>query len=345
MSTTEWRERLAGRDAGRPRRGDRHLRGADRAAQAGQDRGEGLRRDAPPPRRLRPALRQRPAPRRRRQPASSRFPAGELTKGPETLWDAPGHAAHQDPLRRAHPRAARVHRRAGRGVLRRDPPRHHAPGHPAPLRPHRRHARPDAPPGRGRHHHARGLRQRGAQRDRPARSPASATPRPSTSRPTRTALFRFLLGHPDTQDFGRKFKIAFSGCARRGLRPGDDARPRRHRPKRDRGRRERAASSSTSAAASAPSPHQAKLLYEFRPEEELLPTVQAISRVFAPPRREGEPQPRAHQVPGREARHRGVPPPRARGARDPAPRRRAGPRTSPTSRASTRRPRARRPCR
>src|SRR6478736_6863026 len=27
------------------------------------------------------------------------------------------------------------------------------------------------------------------------------------------ALFRFLLGHPDCQDFGRKFKIAFSGCA------------------------------------------------------------------------------------------------------------------------------------
>ena len=24
---------------------------------------------------------------------------------------------------------------------------------------------------------------------------------------------RFLLGHPDCQDFGRKFKIAFSGCA------------------------------------------------------------------------------------------------------------------------------------
>ena len=23
---------------------------------------------------------------------------------------------------------------------------------------------------------------------------------------------QFLLGHPDTQDFGRKFKIAFSGC-------------------------------------------------------------------------------------------------------------------------------------
>ena len=30
--------------------------------------------------------------------------------------------------------------------------------------------------------------------------------------PHSEALFRFLLGHPDCQDFGRKFKIAFSGC-------------------------------------------------------------------------------------------------------------------------------------
>ena len=25
-------------------------------------------------------------------------------------------------------------------------------------------------------------------------------------------MTNFLLGHPDCQDFGRKFKIAFSGC-------------------------------------------------------------------------------------------------------------------------------------
>ena len=29
------------------------------------------------------------------------------------------------------------------------------------------------------------------------------------------ALTFFLLGHDDTQDFGRKFKVAFSGCKRR----------------------------------------------------------------------------------------------------------------------------------
>ena len=30
--------------------------------------------------------------------------------------------------------------------------------------------------------------------------------------PYAEACTRFLLGHPDTQDFGRKFKVAFSGC-------------------------------------------------------------------------------------------------------------------------------------
>ena len=31
--------------------------------------------------------------------------------------------------------------------------------------------------------------------------------------PYAEALKEFLLGHPDVQDFGRKFKVAFSGCA------------------------------------------------------------------------------------------------------------------------------------
>ena len=62
-----------------------------------------------------------------------------------------------------------------RGVLGRHPARHHAPGHPAALRPHRGHARPDAPAGRGRHHDARGVRQLGPQRHRLPVSPASAT--------------------------------------------------------------------------------------------------------------------------------------------------------------------------
>ncbi|MEK7767102.1 MAG: nitrite reductase, partial [bacterium] len=30
--------------------------------------------------------------------------------------------------------------------------------------------------------------------------------------PYARAFFRFMLGHPDAQDFGRKLKTAFSGC-------------------------------------------------------------------------------------------------------------------------------------
>jgi sulfite reductase (ferredoxin) len=35
---------------------------------------------------------------------------------------------------------------------------------------------------------------------------------PFDETPYAQAMMRYLLGHPDTQDFGRKFKVAFSGC-------------------------------------------------------------------------------------------------------------------------------------
>ena len=43
------------------------------------------------------------------------------------------------------------------------------------------------------------------------------------------ALTFFLLGHPDTQDFGRKFKVALLGLPTARLRPDHHARPRLHR--------------------------------------------------------------------------------------------------------------------
>ena len=100
------------------------------------------------------------------------------------------------------------------------------------------------------------------------------------------ALAQFLLGHPDCQDFGRKFKIAFSGCAHEacGLTSMHDmgmiARIRD-------GKRgfETYVGGGLGAV-----PHQAKLYSEFLPPEELLPTAQAICRVFA---RLGEKQNRA----------------------------------------------------
>ena len=87
----------------------------------------------------------------------------------------------------------------------------------------------------------------------------------------------YLLGHRDTQDFGRKFKIAFSGCRDEacalvsihdlgGIAAIKD------------GKRgfELYVGGGLGAV-----PHQAKLMMEFCPEEELLPMARAIGRVFA----------------------------------------------------------------
>src|SRR5687768_4622295 len=87
----------------------------------------------------------------------------------------------------------------------------------------------------------------------------------------------YLLGHRDTQDFGRKFKIAFSGCRDEacalvsihdlgGIAAMKD------------GKRgfELYVGGGLGAV-----PHQAKLMMEFCPEEELLPMARAIGRVFA----------------------------------------------------------------
>src|SRR4051794_23031289 len=87
----------------------------------------------------------------------------------------------------------------------------------------------------------------------------------------------YLLGHRDTQDFGRKFKIAFSGCRDEacalvsmhdlgGIAAIQD------------GKRgfELYVGGGLGAV-----PHQAKLLMDFCPEEELLPMARAIGRVFA----------------------------------------------------------------
>src|SRR3954447_22514763 len=87
----------------------------------------------------------------------------------------------------------------------------------------------------------------------------------------------YLLGHRDTQDFGRKFKIAFSGCRDEacalvsmhdlgGIAAIVD------------GKRgfELYVGGGLGAV-----PHQAKLMMEFCPEEELLPMARAIGRVFA----------------------------------------------------------------
>lgn len=94
------------------------------------------------------------------------------------------------------------------------------------------------------------------------------------------AITKFLLGHPDCQDFGRKFKPAFSGCAGEacGLVRMHDfggiAKTRVVDGVEQRGFEVYV------GGGLGTSPYQAKLLSEFLPVEELLPTVQAIARVF-----------------------------------------------------------------
>ncbi len=95
------------------------------------------------------------------------------------------------------------------------------------------------------------------------------------------ACAKFLMGHPDTQDFGRKVKVAFSGCEQNpcGLVTMHDmgaiAKTRVVDGKAQRGFAFYVGGGLGSV------PYKAKLFDEFLPEEELLPTMQAISRVFA----------------------------------------------------------------
>ena len=99
--------------------------------------------------------------------------------------------------------------------------------------------------------------------------------------PYAKALADFLMGHDDTQDFGRKIKVAFSGCEHTAcglvmmhdigfigkIRSVD-------------GQQVRGFDIYVGGGLGT-IPHQAKLLARFVPEEEIMPVSQAISRVFA----------------------------------------------------------------
>ncbi|HVR62161.1 MAG TPA: nitrite/sulfite reductase [Polyangia bacterium] len=95
------------------------------------------------------------------------------------------------------------------------------------------------------------------------------------------AMTYFLLGHDDTQDFGRKVKVAFSGCKDNPCALtnfhdlGAIARTRVVDGKPRRGF-EFYVGGGLGAV-----PQNALLFDEFLPEEELLPIAQAVSRVFA----------------------------------------------------------------
>lgn len=99
--------------------------------------------------------------------------------------------------------------------------------------------------------------------------------------PYSKAMAYFLLGHGDTQDFGRKFKTAFSGCEEHAC-----ALVNMHdmgllaRTKEVDGGIKRGFAVFVGGGLGT-IPQQAKLLDSFVAEEEILPLAQAIARVFA----------------------------------------------------------------
>jgi len=100
--------------------------------------------------------------------------------------------------------------------------------------------------------------------------------------PYARALSRFLLGHPDCQNFGRKFKPAFSGCAEHacGLASLHDLGLIAKKRVNEAGREEVGFAMYVGGGLGAV-PYHAKLFDAFVPPEELLPLAQAIARVFA----------------------------------------------------------------
>ena len=98
--------------------------------------------------------------------------------------------------------------------------------------------------------------------------------------PYARALTDFLLGHPDCQDFGRKVKIAFSGCQGEacGLVMMHDIGALAVKKTR-RGKDVHGFALYVGGGLGTV-PYQAKLFAAFLPPEELLPISQAIARVF-----------------------------------------------------------------
>ena len=99
--------------------------------------------------------------------------------------------------------------------------------------------------------------------------------------PYADAMTQFLLGHDDVQDFGRKFKVAFSGCEGHacGLVKMHDlgllAQTREVDGETIKGFMVFVGGGLGTV------PQQAKVLADFVSEEKLLPLTQAIARVFA----------------------------------------------------------------
>jgi len=205
-----------------------------------------------------------------------KFPSGEITKGPVTLWDAPGMQRIKIPLGKLSPDqldaladlAEEYSDRILHVTTRQD------------FQFHFIHI--EDTPDLMRRLGAVGITSREACGNTVRN--VTACPIAGVCReeafdisPYAHALTYFLLGHDDTQDFGRKFKVAFSGCKTNpcGLVAFHDVGCIATVKDGKRGFEYYVGGGLGSV------PQTAQLFDAFLPEEELLPLTQAVSRIFS----------------------------------------------------------------
>jgi sulfite reductase (ferredoxin) len=214
------------------------------------------------------------------QTRTLRYPAGDLTKGPDTAWDAPGMQRIKVPYGGLSLEQMRVLAELADeysdGILhvttRQDFQLHYI--------------HIEDTPDLMRRLAAVGMTTReacGNSVRNVTACPLAGVCRDQTFdvTPYSDATFKFLMGHDDTQDFGRKFKIAFSGCEHHAC-----ALVNMHdlgflaRTKIVDGEEKRGFAMFVGGGLGTV-PHQAQILSDFVPEEEILPVSQAIARVYA----------------------------------------------------------------
>lgn len=208
-----------------------------------------------------------------------KYPSGELTKGPHTMWDAPGMQRIKIPFGGLNAEQLEVLGQCAEEYS--DGIAHITTRQDVQL--HYFHIE-DAP----------ALMRRLASVNITTREACGNTVRNVTGcpiagvcndelfdvTPYAKATAYFLLGHPETQNFGRKFKVSFSGCAGHACALarihdfGCIAAVREIDGKTKRG------FTVYVGGGLGPVPYQAKHYTDFLPEEELFPTLIAVSRVF-----------------------------------------------------------------
>jgi sulfite reductase (ferredoxin) len=208
------------------------------------------------------------------------YPSGDLTKGPHTLWDAPGMQRIKIPA--GGLKAAQLETMADLAEEYSDGIAHVTTRQDFQLH----YIQIDDTPSLMRRLAAAGITTREAcgnsVRNVTACPYAGVCPDEVFDvTPYSRALSKFLLGHPDCQNFGRKFKPSFSGCAQHacGLAKMHDLGLVAVQRSVD-GREQRGFEVHVGGGLGAV-PYQAKLFDSFLPSEELLPLAQAIARVFA----------------------------------------------------------------